>query len=101
MNLKPNNIHRNGKHYHAIQEGAPSSRQKKGDMYHFFNQEGILHHKYTLWGKNMKKAFLFGITKITLMQFAINNKKKNGSLVHGKFITTRHWQNQPNVRSSR
>jgi len=36
MNLKPNNSHHNGKHYHATQEGAPNSRQKKGDMYHFF-----------------------------------------------------------------
>jgi hypothetical protein len=37
MNLKPNNNHHNGKHYHATQEGTPSSRQKKkGDRYHFF-----------------------------------------------------------------
>ena len=77
MNLKPNNNHHNGKHYHATQEGAPSSRQKKGDMYHFFfNQEGIVHHKYTLWGQNVKKSFLFGSTKITLIQSDINNKKK-------------------------
>jgi hypothetical protein len=36
MNLKPKNNHDNGKHYHATQEGALSSRQQKGDMYHFF-----------------------------------------------------------------
>jgi hypothetical protein len=46
-----------------------------------------------------KKAYLFGSTKIALMQFSINNKK-NGSLVHGKFIMTRHWHNQPNVCSN-
>jgi hypothetical protein len=47
-NLKPNNNHLNGKHYHTTQEGAQVQVRRRVTFITLFNQEGIVHHKYTL-----------------------------------------------------
>jgi len=65
MNLKPNNNHQNGKHYHATQEGAPSSRQKKGDRYHFFkSRRECAPQIHSMRSKCEKKHFYLQVLRL-------------------------------------
>ena len=96
MKLKPNNNHHNGKHYHHHPSRCTKFEAKE-EWHHFFETRKYCAPQTCSMRPKCEKEFIFGSTKI--MQFAINHQK-NGNLVHGKFIMTRHWHHQPNVCSN-